>query len=202
MANKMPFDQDAHCEHESSELLSVSRQVREMPYPQPPETLLPSIMLAVKQKRFPCWYRALRWARSPRSITFTPLQAGCLASALVLFSLAGALYLIKGHQQSPFGAAFQDPLSITLALKMPEAQTVAVVGTFNGWHGKGYEMRWDQTRGAWTLRLQLPVGRYEYAFLLDNEKLIPDPGAGFYQDDGFGNQNAVLIIGNENDKAI
>jgi hypothetical protein len=202
MESKMPFDQSTQYENESDELLSVSRRIREMPYLQPPETLLPSIMAAVKQKRFPVWYRALRWARSPRSITFTPLQAAYLASALVLFSLVGALYLVKGDQRSLSGSAFQDRLPVTLALNVPEAQTVAVVGTFNGWHGKGYEMRWDQTRGAWTLVLQLPAGRYEYAFLLDDEKLIPDPGAGFYQDDGFGNQNAVLIVGNQNEKAI
>jgi len=55
------LDQNAPYENESDELLSFSRRIREIPYMQPPETLLPSVMAAVRQKRFPVWYRALRW---------------------------------------------------------------------------------------------------------------------------------------------
>ena len=63
-------------------------------------------------------------------------------------------------------------------------------------------MKKDETKGAWTLVLQLPAGRYEYAFVLDGQTIIPDPLAEFYEDDGFGNQNGVLIVGNHHDKAI
>jgi 1,4-alpha-glucan branching enzyme len=63
-------------------------------------------------------------------------------------------------------------------------------------------MKKDESKGVWTLVLQLPAGHYEYAFMLDGQKLIPDPGAEFYQDDGFGHQNGVLIVGNYHDNAI
>ena len=55
-------------------------------------------------------------------------------------------------------------------------------------------MKWDESRKAWIVSLSLEKGRYEYAFLVDGEKIVPDPSALIDQDDGFGNKNSVLVI--------
>ena len=202
MEDRMSHQPPLKSEPESDVFLRISRQIGQVPYLDPPENLLPSVMDAIKRRRYPWWYRLMRWAGSPRSLTFSPLQLAGLSSGLVLASFLSAFYILGGMTSKdlppgPAGVAY-----VTLTLNMPEAQSVSVVGTFNDWHEKGYEMRRNSSKSAWTLVLQLPAGRYEYAFVLDGQRLIPDPQAEFFADDGFGNQNAILIVGNHNDKAI
>jgi hypothetical protein len=189
-------------QREAEVFLRISERIREMPYLDPPEMLAPSVMRAIRPKQFPLWYRMIRWAKSPRSLTFTPLQAALMASILILVSSAGALYLSRSEPPSGFKAGVPGGVPITLTLNMPAARSVSVVGTFNAWDEKGYEMMKDQIAGAWTLVLHLPAGHYEYAFVLDGKEIIPDPRAQFYEDDGFGNQNAVLIVGTHHDRTI
>lgn len=50
--------------------------------------------------------------------------------------------------------------------------------------------------------MELPMGRHEYAFLIDGERIVPDPGALLYHEDGFGNRNAVLILGGNGETNI
>jgi hypothetical protein len=202
METKIPHQHPVEFELECDLLLRISRQIGKIPYLDPPENLLPSVMDAIRHKQYPVWYRMMRWARSPRSLTFSPLQAASLAFVLVLVSFFSAFYMLSGVTSKVFPPGLPGGTSIMLTLNMPEVQSVSVVGTFNDWYEKGYEMRRDSSKNAWTLVLQLPAGRYEYAFVLDGKKLIPDPQAEFYADDGFGNRNAVLIVGNHNDKAI
>lgn len=187
---------------EAEALLRITDQIRQMSYLDPPETLVSSVLQAIRPKPFPWWYRAVRWARSPRSLTLTPLQAACVASALVLLTFVSALYVSRSEPRDAHQGGLQRRVPITLTLNMPEARSVSVRGTFNAWDENGYEMKRDETKGAWTLVLQLPAGHYEYAFVLDGQTIVPDPQAEFYADDGFGNQNGVLIVGNYHDKAI
>ncbi len=141
---------------ESEALRQLSRQVREIPYLDPPVCLLPGVMGAVKARRFPLWYRSLRWARSPKSLTFTPSKWASLTSFLVLVCFAGAFFLLKSEHRPDAMSLVQGAVPITFALNMPEARSVSVVGTFNAWQEKGYEMtRTCQRR--WTLILRLPA---------------------------------------------
>jgi hypothetical protein len=202
METRMPLHHPVEPEPECDVLLRISRQIGKLPYLDPPENLLPSVMDAIRHRQFPWWHRAIRWARSPRSLTLSPLHVAGLASVLVLVSFFSAFYMLRSEPWEAFRPGLPGGTPVTLTLNMPEVQSVSVVGTFNDWYEKGYEMKRDSSKVTWTLVLQLPAGRYEYAFVLDGKKLIPDPQAEFYADDGFGNQNAVLIVGNHNDKAI
>jgi hypothetical protein len=187
---------------ESEALLRITGQIRQIPYIEPPETIVAAVLEAIRPRKLPWWYRMVRWATSPRSLALTPLQAAGVASVLILLSFASALHLSRSEPRQALQGGPQGGVPITLTFNMPEARSVSVVGTFNAWDENGYEMKRDETRGAWTLVLQLPAGHYEYAFVLDGHKVIPDPLAEFYEDDGFGNQNGVLIVGNRDDKAI
>jgi 1,4-alpha-glucan branching enzyme len=73
-----------------------------------------------------------------------------------------------------------------------------VIGSFNQWTPNGFRMHWDERRGLWILSARLERGRYEYAFLVDNQVVVPDPKALLQQDDGFGNKNSILIIERDN----
>jgi hypothetical protein len=45
----------------------------------------------------------------------------------------------------------------------------------------------------WEVEVRLPLGRYNYAFLVDG-RLARDPGAPSTTDDGFGTPNSVLMV--------
>ncbi|HBZ54271.1 MAG TPA: hypothetical protein DEO88_02600 [Syntrophobacteraceae bacterium] len=174
----------------------IEEALRRMPDLDPPNVLLQSVMGAVRATRLSPWVRVLRWFRAPRSITFTPLQLAPAAVVLIVLCLAFAFYAFKGEKG---GLVVQNhPVPVVLALRFPEARTVAVIGSFNGWQPQGCKLTSVNGEAHWTIQLLLPAGRYEYAFVVDGEKIMPDPGAGLHEDDGFGNQNAILFVGNGN----
>ncbi len=176
--------------------------LRRMEYRDPPPELLSAVMRGVRTSRLPWWQRLRRWATAPRSLVFTPIQLAPVALLLLVIG-STAIYQSLQPQQpqlSPLslnGATQQ----VKLVLTMPNAKSAAVIGSFNDWQPKGYEMSWSEDEGAWTVLLRLPKGRYEYAFVVD-EEIIPDPFAGIYQEDGFGNLNAVLMVGNGHETQI
>lgn len=75
-------------------------------------------------------------------------------------------------------------------------KSVAVVGDFNDWDPEKHLLEDDNGDGIWTATLKLEPGRYEYMFILDGQKWVPDPEAYRYVRDGFGNKNAVIEIAN------
>lgn len=202
MTNNTPLRDELEFELEAESLGFLSTGLRQLPYLDPPERLLRSVMGAIRGRRFPWWYRCLRWVRAPRTLTINPLHVASLASVFVLVIALGTLHLLKSDPRESLKAGPQGLVPVTLTLEMPQARSVAVVGTFNSWHDKGYEMAMDSASGTWSLVLRLPSGRYEYAFVLDGKKIIADPEAEFLADDGFGNHNAVLIVERRHDKAI
>ena len=56
--------------------------------------------------------------------------------------------------------------------------------------------------GGWSIRVPLGRGRYEYAFLVNGRTVVPDPKALLFQDDGFGNSNSIINIGNNHEQSI
>jgi hypothetical protein len=201
---KPPTNKSAAFVEEPVDSAWIEEEIRHLPFLDPPRELARSIMGVVQQHRFPWWLRLYRWARSPRRIVFTPLQAASFAAALAMALVVGAqvrFWQTTTPQQTVM-AGVPGPIPVRLELSMPHARSVAVVGSFNSWQAEGYEMVKDEAKERWILLLKLPAGRYEYAFLLDGEKLLADPQTSFLQDDGFGNQNAVLIVGNGNEQAI
>jgi len=133
-------------------------------------------MGSVRAKRLSPWVRLLRWFQSPRSITFTPLQMAPAAAVLIAVCLTFAFHALrteKGHV-----ALLGNRVPVVLALRFLEARTVAVIGSFNGWQPQGCTLKSVDGEAHWTITLMLPTGRYEYAFVVDGEEIIPDPGAG------------------------
>jgi 1,4-alpha-glucan branching enzyme len=49
--------------------------------------------------------------------------------------------------------------------------------------------------GVWELRLKLnESGEYQYQFLINGKRWVPDPNAPLQVEDGFGGTNSVLDI--------
>ncbi len=76
----------------------------------------------------------------------------------------------------------------------PVAREVALVGSFNKWQAKNYEMA--QIRpGLWAGILDVPVhGTHRYKFLIDRTRWINDPENPLRIEDGFGGFNSLITI--------
>jgi hypothetical protein len=182
--------------------LDLINGLRRMEYRDPPPELLSAVMRGVRTSRRPWWRRLQRWATAPRSLVVTPLQLAPVAVLLLVIGSAAVYQSLQPQQPQLSSLSLNGTTQqVKLVLTMPNVKSAAVIGSFNDWQPKGYEMSWSEDEGAWTVLLRLPKGRYEYAFVVD-EEIIPDPFAGIYQEDGFGNLNAVLMVGNGHETQI
>jgi 1,4-alpha-glucan branching enzyme len=72
------------------------------------------------------------------------------------------------------------------------ARSVHLAGTFNEWKPTALAMSGPDKDGLFTTTQQLPIGRYEYKFVVDGRDWKTDPGnmsrAGSYR-------NSVLVVG-------
>lgn len=75
--------------------------------------------------------------------------------------------------------------------KFPDAKSVQVSGSFNGWADPGYTM--TKKNGIWTCPVYLRTGKYTYKFVVDG-KWITDPGNSLTEDNEYNTGNSVLWI--------
>ena len=146
------------------------------------------------------WQGALGWLVRPAPVSVSPLAAG-----LALAGLA-ALLLLPGRSLEPTGgsggggvestaAAGTEPvIYVQFVLEAPTATSVAVAGDFSDWQ-PSFTLSDADGDGVWTGRVPVRPGVHGYMFLVDDTRWQTDPNAERYQDDGFGNRNAVLAVG-------
>ncbi len=82
---------------------------------------------------------------------------------------------------------------VTLTYRDTGANSVSVIGSFNGWSPANSNMR-QSTPGQWEISLHLPPGRYAYRFLVNNNTQVVDPIAAMKEPDGYGGMNSVLYV--------
>ena len=79
----------------------------------------------------------------------------------------------------------------TFSLKgYPSARVVAVAGSFNGWDSQ--HLLCANQEGTWVCRMDLPAGKYEYQFVVD-DNWIPDPANPLRESDGGQNFRSILV---------
>jgi hypothetical protein len=83
--------------------------------------------------------------------------------------------------------------AVFFAVRAPHAESVVLVGSFDGWSEQGRTFEGPDESGLWTLETDLEPGRHEVVYMIDGKAVTP-PGAGPVTDDGFGGKNAVLVI--------
>lgn len=136
--------------------------------------------------------RPRAWWLRPRTISMTPL--GLLARAAALAAIvAGATLAVQGLRPAPDAVGVAG--GVPFIVYAPGAQSVALVGDFNGWDTAATPLQRTGAAGAWVVTVPLPPGRYRYAFLIDGTRWLADPGAPRAPDDDFGTPNSVLTVG-------
>jgi hypothetical protein len=133
--------------------------------------------------------RALAWLVSPRSVRLSPLAGAVAAAALVL-----AIRGLPRMQPEPATSSGDAVVYVQFVLEAPSATSVAVAGDFSDWE-PAFALEDADGDGVWSARVPVRPGVHAYMFLVDETSWQTDPNAGRYQDDGFGNRNAVLAVG-------
>jgi hypothetical protein len=133
--------------------------------------------------------RWLDWLLRPRLVPVPPAAAIAAVAAIVL--VAGLLGL-------PGGGALDDArVYVQFVVDAPTAETVHLVGDFTEWQPT-VELTDVDGDGVWSGRVPLLPGVHEYMFVIDGADWITDPNAAGYQDDGFGQRNALVAVSSLN----
>jgi hypothetical protein len=136
-----------------------------------------------------------------------PRSVALAVAASLLAGLGGGALLARGRSPqaetitvtlaAPAGTTTGAPADtsqiVHLVCQAPEAGSVAIAGSWNGWNVASEPMR-SVGDGLFAADLRLPAGRYEYMFVVDGARWIPDPAAPLGVDDGFGRRNSVIEI--------
>lgn len=194
MTNEM--DKDLH----HKDLRRIAGLIASLPDREPPAEIIDSVMARIRPKKLGR-LRAL-WRRMQVPLTVPPLRMASVAASLALAFLALLLLVDRSPEQvlvtSVPSSANGGERTVVFTLNIHDASRVELIGSFNQWKPGDSVMTWDESRKAWIASLDLRKGRYEYAFLVDGKKVVPDPNALIYRDDGFGNRNSILIVERNN----
>lgn len=166
--------------------------------PEVPPFLVTRIMARIDEARashgFP---RLLAWLdrlRLPRLATVAVAAAAFLAGVALNETARRAL--------PPPGEPVVAAHRVVIEYQGMEGQEVGLVGDFNSWGKRPAPIDARQSGGTWTFTVDLKPGRYEYAFVIDGKKWLPDPQAAGIIPDGFGGMNSVLYVQREGDKLL
>jgi len=158
-----------------------------------PSGMTQSIMNQIQSKEItiePSWWDRLKHLWSiPR---FSLKWIGAAAVAVVVLTV----FMNFGWLSPGISPTGLTEVQFSLRAGSESLGSVAVVGDFNDWNPDKHLLKDDNGDGIWTATLKLEPGRYEYMFILDGQKWVPDPEAYRYVRDGFGNKNAVIEINN------
>jgi len=74
------------------------------------------------------------------------------------------------------------------------AQSVSVAGDFNGWSQVATPLKRNDS-GLWFAEIIVPAaGRFEYKFIIDDQRWIEDPSNGMKAPNNYGGLNSVIVI--------
>lgn len=158
------------------------------------------IMRAIREARPESrWERGLAWLRKPIPLRVSPLSLAAGLAAL-------AALLVFRPAQAPVQAPAEPAVvaipastsvgqnTVQFVLVLPTAREVAVVGDFNDWNPAATPLRRAGDGGTWTVEVRLPAGHHRYAFVVDGQAWMPDPGAPRSADDDYGKPNSVVLV--------
>jgi hypothetical protein len=153
-----------------------------------PPTVRGAVMARVRDAAESPWRRAWDWVTAPR---LSPL-----AGALVAAALLAAIWLkpTPGTKSTTAGAPEATATASTrFVFLAPTARQVAITGDWVHWDPAGIPLR-SRGSGVWEVEIAVPAGLHHYVFVIDGSEWRPDPNAASQVDDGFGQQNSVLLV--------
>lgn len=154
---------------------------------EPPPFLATRIMARLEEGRTTVGQRLLA--------IFAPRRLA--AYALVAAAFASGMLTMQTVSQKAVAPESLVASKVVLEFDSPSSEKVGLVGDFNEWGKRQVPMSAVNREGKWIFEIDLPPGRYQYAFEVDGKKWLPDPNAKGIIPDGFGGINSVLYISSE-----
>jgi Glycogen recognition site of AMP-activated protein kinase len=146
------------------------------------------VMTALRRPPSPRARRLVRWLVAPHSLTLRVRPAWSLA-------LAAAVALVTLFPLREGGPILDEQEGIAQFVgRFPGARSVHVVGSFNDWRTGTIALEDRDHDGVWRAVLVLPAGAYEYMFVVDGERWVPDRLAERQVADDFGRENSIVIV--------
>src|SRR6266704_117482 len=133
----------------------------------PAGSLESRVMAVIRRPRPSRARRLVRWVLTPQAVTFRLRPAWSLGLAAVVAQFVG---------------------------RFPEARSVHVVGSFNDWRTGIIVLEDRDHDGLWRGTVVLPAGTYEYMFVVDGERWVPDHLAERQVADDYGRENSIVIV--------
>lgn len=129
-------------------------------------------------------------------VAMIALAAGFVARGVLPNRAPADPMAVTGEFPIPVTPA-SDPRSGAVATQFvfeaPAAQSVALVGDFNGWVPTAAPLV-RLPSGVWTVTVPLMPGRHVYAFLVDGVRLESDPRAAAVVDPDYGRPSSVVMV--------
>ena len=146
------------------------------------------------------------WWQRRITINMTRLEGVLTAAIAVIMTVAGVVALRERSTVSPdlpvvqganVGMAVHHDTTyvVRFVLHAPAASSVALVGDFNNWNRNAVHLMPTGRDGLWTASVVVPVGRHEYAFIVDGTRWTADPHAELRVADDFGIESSILTVG-------
>ena len=83
---------------------------------------------------------------------------------------------------------------IQFTLSAPGAKSVAIAGNFNGWSATTNPMQATGSDGTWSTTVMFLPGEYRFMYIINGKEWKTPPLADDFIDDGFGQNNGVLVV--------
>jgi Glycogen recognition site of AMP-activated protein kinase len=156
--------------------------------PVPGPSLESRIMAEIRRPATSFTRRMASWLATPHAVTFRvrPVWSVAFAAAVAVFTVFFARD--AGPQLGEHEGIAQ------FVGRFPNARSVHVVGTFNDWRPGTIALQDLDNDGVWSATVVLPTGTYEYMFVVDGERWVPDHLADRLVADDFGRENSVVIV--------
>ena len=152
------------------------------------------IMAGVRSRPRPVpapWWQSLV---ARRAVSVRPALAAAAAVTLMVVSSALTVLLVRGEAPARAGGV-PGSILVRFELRAPQAERVALAGSFNAWSDSSIVFTRGPDRDEWTVTVALAPGRYQYLFVVDGEAWVPDPLAHAQIEDEFGQVNSLLVVG-------
>jgi hypothetical protein len=149
------------------------------------------VMIEIRRPVQSAIRRLLRWIVTPHAVTLRirPVWSLGFAAAAAVLTVFAAL---GGDSAGPVLGEHEGIAQFVG--RFPDAQSVHVVGSFNDWLPGSIQLEDRDHDGVWRATVVLPAGTYEYMFVVDGERWVPDHLAERLVADEFGRENSVVIV--------
>jgi 1,4-alpha-glucan branching enzyme len=86
------------------------------------------------------------------------------------------------------------PAGVRFMLTDPDAQSVALAGSFNQWSTSSHPLVRERSSAVWSVVVVLPPGEHLFMYFVNGARWVSPPRAEDYADDGFGSRNGVVFV--------